>query len=80
MDCQQRKCCPIARHGPWPNRSRWEVAFYSGERQSVERVTQRLFGKRLTRREYATLAGAPRGACWKWARGEVSFTWSCAGP
>jgi len=62
MDCQQRKCCPIARHGPRPDQGRADVAFYHGEQGGAERVTQRLFGKKLTRCEYATLAGAPRDA------------------
>ena len=62
MDRQERKCCPIARHGPRPDPHRAGVAFFRGERRDAERIAQRLFGKRLTRRQYATLAGVPCAA------------------
>ena len=52
----------MARLGPRPDHPRAEVAFYRGERRGVERIAQRLFGKPLSRREYARLAGAPREA------------------
>jgi hypothetical protein len=48
--------------GLWPARSRAEVSFYLGERQDVERVVRRLFGRALRRWEYAGLAGAPDDA------------------
>jgi hypothetical protein len=42
--------------------SRAHVAFLPGERKAAERVSQRLFGRRLRPREYAGLAGAPDDA------------------
>ena len=62
MDRQERKCRPIARRGPWPDRSRAEVAFYCGERRTTERLARQLFGRPLKRWEYAALAGAPDDA------------------
>jgi hypothetical protein len=43
-------------------RSRARVLCYRGERRKVERTAQRLFGRGLSPREYAGLAGAPDDA------------------
>ncbi|GAG31337.1 unnamed protein product, partial [marine sediment metagenome] len=38
------------------------MVFYRGEERQIERITLRLFGRRLRTWEYAGLAGAPDGA------------------
>jgi hypothetical protein len=46
----------------WTAHSRATVAFLPGEHEAADRLSQRLFGRTLRRREYAGLAGAPDDA------------------
>jgi GNAT superfamily N-acetyltransferase len=62
MDREELRRRPIARHGPWPDRRRAQIAYYCGEQRSTERIAQRLFGRSLDSWEYAGLAGAPDDA------------------
>ena len=63
-----------------PARSRCRRGGLLPRRAAQRRAdTQRLFGKRLTRRQYATLAGRPARRRWKWAPGGASSTSSSAG-
>jgi hypothetical protein len=58
MDCEQETALSTATWRPGSARSRAEAVYLPGERQTAERISQRLFGRPLHLEEYAGLAGA----------------------